>query len=156
MFMYCNALIVLIGDKIAHNQKELLSKLPKLTSIVILTIYFFLMLGMVLFQNESLHFFSNDSLLITRASKYLLLICLVESTRPIYEVNKYSLQALGFEKVTLTITISVVMALIFAVLLLISSNNLNFTNTLFLFGIFNLVSGKFFSLYYQRHLNDFV
>ncbi|MEG0915120.1 MAG: MATE family efflux transporter, partial [Christensenellaceae bacterium] len=87
--------------------------LPRLALLIILALYLFLITIMWLIQGDLFSFFSKDTNLIKLASLYFPFVILVEGSRPLYEVHKYSLQALGFESLTLKITALSVMTLSF-------------------------------------------
>lgn len=152
MFMYCHGLIIFIGEKTANKKQQDLLILPKLTLVIILTLYLFLIALMLLTHGRLFSFFSTNYKLIQLASHYFPLIILVEGSRPFYEVYKYSLQALGFESLALMITAISVMILSFLFIYLTLINSLHFLTILILLGVFNLIVSWLFSYFYKKKL----
>lgn len=150
MFMYCNGLVVLIGEKIQHVKKKELLLLPQITRQIVLFIYCMLISIMFLFKNQFFLIFTKDSNLIDRAVAIFLLVIFIEGTKPIYEVNKYSLQSFGYEKLALTITCF--NNLLFITILLIFSflHYLTFNNILILSAVNNLLAGLMFAFFYRK------
>lgn len=156
MFMYCHGLIIFIGEKIAKKEQQDLLVLPRLALLIILALYLFLITIMWLIQGDLFSFFSKDINLIKLASLYFPFVILVEGSRPFYEVHKYSLQALGFESLTLKITALSVMTLSFLFIYLTLINTLHFLTILILLGVFNLIVSWLFSYFYKKKLSLFI
>lgn len=149
MFMYCNGLIILIGEKIKHKRE--LASLPLVTLSLVLVIYFFFSFLGYIGNSFIFTFFTNDYTLIPIAKNSLVLVILTEGSRPIYEVNKYSLQAIGYEK--LVLKISLLNTLFFFLLLIGLSTSLllTFNNLLILAALNNCLLGGYF--FYQFQVN---
>lgn len=156
MFMYCHGLIIFIGEKIAKKEQRDLLVLPKLTLVIILMLYLFLIGLMLVTHGKLFSFFSPDYKLIQLASLYFPLVILVEGSRPFYEVRKFSLQALGFESLALMITAISILTLSFLFIYLTLINALHFFTILILLGFFNLIVSWLFSYFYKKKLSLFL
>ncbi|MEG0256360.1 MATE family efflux transporter [Vagococcus sp.] len=147
MYMYCNGLIILIGEKINHKRE--LGFLPLIAGSLILIIYFSFTSLFQISSPNVFYFFTKDTSLIATAKPIFLLIIITEASRPIYEIGKYSLQGIGFEQSVLKI--SLLNTILFCLLLLILSglSLLTFQIIIILVAINNCVLGIYFYYLYR-------
>ncbi|WP_161900114.1 MATE family efflux transporter [Candidatus Enterococcus leclercqii] len=104
MFMYCSGLLVLIGEKIGKRELDEARQLPKITLQLIIGIYGILAICSWFWQKSLISLVTDIPQVAQTAVSVLGVVILCESTRPFYEVHKYSLQALSGEEVALKIT----------------------------------------------------
>lgn len=118
MFMYCNGLVVMIGERLEKHLTKELRRLPKICLGLILGIYSTAGLFVFFLKNLILAFFTAEPAIKNLASSILLFVLLVSMARPFFEVYKYSLQSFGNERQVLFLTFVVNgLALIMIVLL---------------------------------------
>ncbi|MBO0475537.1 matE family protein [Vagococcus sp. DIV0080] len=152
MFMYCNAIVVMVGERLTNRETDELNLIPKLSLAWIVGIYSVASGLLYLFRPSILSIFSNDSLVIDLASSLLLFVVLVSLARPFFEVYKYCLQSLGHEKQVLRLTF-LVNALTLLTLVSLYSFNLSNIYTLLLAVALNyLVLANWFRVIYNAEL----
>lgn len=108
MLLYCNGMLVLLGASWdQHEDEVLLKRIPLVTLGLILGCFFLLSISILAAKSTFLGLLSDLPEVVKKASLFLGWVLLAEASRPFYEVAKYTLQALGGEKVVLWITIAV-------------------------------------------------
>ncbi|MFZ8765811.1 MATE family efflux transporter [Enterococcus diestrammenae] len=104
LFMYCNGLMVLLGEKLGLGERESLRQLPRITLQMVLSLFFAMALPGWLFREQLLGLITNLPAVSAKGGSLLGLVILTEASRPFYEISKYSLQTVGGEKQALKIT----------------------------------------------------
>lgn len=142
MFMYCNAIVVLVGERLVSKQKKELELIPRVSILFIISIYFFSSVIIYTFRHFVLSFFTNDMTVLLSAESILLFAIVVSMARPFFEVYKYCLQSFGNEKQVLMITFLVNLC----VLLVMST--LNYFGMLNIHNALLIVASNYLILYY--------
>lgn len=104
MFMYCNGLLVLLGEKIGLGEIKRIHSLPIVTLQILLTIFVGLAAPAWLLRQQLLQLITDIPEVSQLAVRIFGSVILVESTRLFYEIAKYSLQSTGAEGQALAIT----------------------------------------------------
>lgn len=142
MFMYCNAIVVLVGERLGNNLKKELELIPRVSLILIICIYICSSAIIYIFRHSILSFFTNDSTVLLSAESILLFVIVVSIARLFFEVYKYCLQSFGSEKQVLIITFSVNLCVLLVMLILNYSGILNIHSTLL------TVTSNYLTLFY--------
>lgn len=142
MFMYCNAIVVLVGERLGNNLKKELELIPRVSLILIICIYICSSAIIYIFRHSILSFFTNDSTVLLSAESILLFVIVVSIARPFFEVYKYCLQSFGSEKQVLIITFSVNLCVLLVMLILNYSGILNIHSALL------TVASNYLTLFY--------
>lgn len=141
VYMYCNGIIIIIGECISKKDMESLRLIPKISLKLILGIYFITGIIFALLKDYIIRFFTDQADIITRGLELLLFIIIINSFQIFFEVSKYSLQALGFEHRVLKIT-GVVNFSIIAILLIV-----NLVYEINIYIILSFLASNYFVLY---------
>ncbi|WP_314066494.1 MATE family efflux transporter [uncultured Vagococcus sp.] len=154
MFPYANSQLILIGEAFGKGQSNKLRQLPKLTAKVTLASYLGVSLIVVCFSSSLLPLLSNQSELIHQAMEILPVVLLFFTSQLFFEINKYSLQAIGKERQTLILT-GMVNGLVVCVLLVLQLVGLNSLMTI-LWGLaINYLWLSFlFSRFYRKTIQN--
>lgn len=104
MFMYCNGVMVIIGEKISQQYMDEAERLPKIALQLILGIYGSFACFSWLLRDAMISLVTDIPRVASAAAAILGSVIFCEATRPFYEVHKYSLQALSGERSALQIT----------------------------------------------------
>lgn len=150
LFMYCNAMMILLGEKWQRRDQKL-KHVPVVTLGLILA--FFIVSGTLSygFREILLSCLSDLPEVVRQAGAILGVVLITEGTRPFYEVSKYALQSSGREKTVLLITGLVNGGCILALLWLPSQLATILTTA----AISNLLAAAMFSLLFRGHSLDF-
>lgn len=97
MFPYANSQLILISEALGKGNYDELRRLPKLTTSLTLATYLSISVVVVFFSPTLLSLLSNHSKLIDQAEEILPLVLVFFISQLFFEVNKYSLQAIGQE-----------------------------------------------------------
>lgn len=153
MFMYCNAIVVMVGERLTNRETDELNLIPKLSLAWIIGIYSVASGLLYLFRPATLSIFSNDPLVIDLASSLLLFVVLVSLARPFFEVYKYCLQSLGHEKQVLRLTFLVNSLTLLTLVSLYFFNWSNIYTLLLAVALNYLVLANWFRVSYNTELN---
>ncbi|WXR60309.1 MATE family efflux transporter [Peptostreptococcaceae bacterium AGR-M142] len=120
VYMYCNGIIIIIGESISKKDTGSLRLIPKISLKLILGIYFITGMIFAMFKDYVIRFFTDQVEIITRSLELILFIIIINSFQIFFEISKYSLQALGFEHRVLKIT-GIINFSIIAILIVVNS-----------------------------------
>ena len=153
MFMYCNGIVVMVGERIKEQVTDELKILPKVALSLIIGIYSLVSIILYLFKVPVLSVFTNDVLVFELASSLLLFIMIISIARPFFEVYKYCLQSFGNEKQVLLITFTVNTVSLLVLTSLYYFQLTNIYNILLIIALNYLVLGNWFRLIYKSKLD---
>lgn len=142
MFMYCNAIVVLIGERLNSGFKKELELIPRISLVLIISIYTLSSVLIYLFKHSILSFFTNDMTVVLSSESILLFVIVASAARPFFEVYKYCLQSFGSEKQVLLITFVVNLCV------LIAMSVLNHFRMLTIHSALTVVASNYLILYY--------
>lgn len=141
VYMYCNGIIIMIGESISKKDTDSLRLIPKISLKLILGIYFITGMIFAIFKDYVIRFFTDQADIITRSLELILFIIIINSFQIFFEISKYSLQALGFEHKVLKIT-GIINFSIIAVLLIV-----NLVYEINIYIILSFLASNYFILY---------
>ncbi|QQK08613.1 MATE family efflux transporter [Miniphocaeibacter halophilus] len=139
MYMYCNGLIVLMGEAIGRKDKESVRNLPRVATFLTLFFYVILAVLFYIFKDIVVAYFTDEIELKEIVKNIMIPVFFLSGFQIFFEISKYSLQAIGKEKITLYST-GVINIFTILILLFIYNSNIFNLYTILLFVAFNYLS----------------
>ena len=104
MYVYCNALIIFVGEYMRNNKAQHLKILPIITMGVTLIFYSIISLLFFIFKSQAVRLFSDIDEVMSFAIQITGFILFFSSFQIFFENTKYALQSLGHSNSVLIIT----------------------------------------------------
>lgn len=153
MYMYCNALTVLVGEYESKKEYLKVKLLPVMTTIITIFIYIFIGIISYIFRDYVIKFLTNIDGVIEGTSEILMMVLFYSMFQIFFENSKYALQSLGGSKRALKMTafINTIVSIVLIFLSTIKVLNLNIL--LLILSINYIVLALYFYKMYNKKIN---
>lgn len=125
MYMYCNALTVLVGKKESQSDVASMRKLPLYTIMMTIVIYILISFIVIIFKKDVIKFLTNIDSVQLSSIKILFVLIFFSVFQIFFENTKYALQSIGESKYALFVTTLTNIIFIVAVSSFITLGKLN-------------------------------
>lgn len=154
LFPYANGLLIAVGEAIGEKNTSLQSKLPAVAIGLNVLIYSSISLLMVVFSQEIVPRLSTQELVVAQAQKSLPVILSVFLSQLFFELTKYSLQAIGKEKLAVYTT-ALVNFFMVLFLVFLQTYQINSLETILVSVILNYgILGGLFIVFYRASIRS--
>lgn len=156
MYMYCNALTVLVGEYESKKEYLKVKLLPVITTIV--TIFIYIVIGVIayIFREHVIKFLTDIDCVIEGSSEILMMVLFYSMFQIFFENSKYALQSLGGSKRALKMT-ALINSIVSIVLIFLSKIKvLNLNMLLLILSINYITLALCFYKIYNKKINLFI